>query len=303
MATVGTRKKKSRPRSKFRASWRGQLRFGLVSFEVQAVNAENKEQAEVHFHLLHAPDHERIHYAKVCPKHGEVPNKEIIEGYEYAKGHYIEFNKEELDALRSEREKALVIDAFIAPDQIDPIYFDGRMYYLIPSGAVAAEPYALVAAAMERKERWGIAQVVFSGREQLALVRPIDGVLSMAMLSYETEIRKPAEIKSEFIKAETTPRKLKLAEELIGEWHEKRFDFGRYKDRYREKVLQAIEAKRKGRELPAPEEEERPVINLMDALRQSIAGKNGHHAPHPRRVKAGSGNHAPSHRTRGRRRA
>jgi DNA end-binding protein Ku len=300
MATVGTRKKKSRPRSKFRASWRGQLRFGLVSFEVQAVNAANKEQAEVHFHLLHALDHERIHYAKMCPKHGEVPNKEIVEGYEYAKGHYIEFSKEELDALRSEREKALVIDAFIAPDEIDPIYFDGRMYYLIPSGAVAAEPYALVAAAMQRKRRWGIAQVVFSGRQQLALVRPIDGVLSMAMLNYDAEIRKPAEIKSEFTKAETTPRKLKLAEELIGEWHEKRFEFSHYKDRYREKVIKAIEAKRKGRELPELEEEEPAVINLMDALRQSIARSNGRHADPPRRTKP-SGNRTQDRRHRRRR--
>jgi DNA end-binding protein Ku len=279
------------------------LRFGLVSFEVQAVNAENKEQAEIHFHLLHAPDHERIHYAKICPKHGEVPNKEIIEGYEFAKGHFIEFSKEELDALRSEREKALVVDAFIAPDEIDPIYFDGRMYYLIPSGTVAMEPYSLVAAAMEKKRRWGVGQVVFSGRQQLALVRPIDGVLSMAMLNYEAEIRKPAEIKGEFTKAETTPRKLKLAEELIGEWHEKHFDFGRYKDRYREKVVKAIEAKRKGHELPAPEEEEPPVINLMDALRQSIARRNGHHAAHVRRSKAGSGNHAARHRSGHRRRA
>src|SRR5438045_5560753 len=103
MATKQARrstKKKTKGRSGPRASWRGQLRFGLVSFEVQAVNAEIKENAEVHFHLLHEPDHERIHYTKVCPKHGEVPNDEIIEGYEYAKGKYVEFEKEELDDLR-----------------------------------------------------------------------------------------------------------------------------------------------------------------------------------------------------------
>ena len=70
---------KGKPRSKYRASWRGQLRFGLVSFEVQAVNAQIKEQSEIHFHLLHEPDHQRIHYAKVCPKHGEVSNDEIVE--------------------------------------------------------------------------------------------------------------------------------------------------------------------------------------------------------------------------------
>lgn len=115
------------PRSKHRASWRGQLRFGLVSFEVQAVNAEIKENAEVHFHLLHAPDHQRIHYAKICPKHGEVSNDEIVEAYEYAKGKYVEFDKDELDDLRSEGERALTLDAFVGNDEIDSIYFDGRM--------------------------------------------------------------------------------------------------------------------------------------------------------------------------------
>src|SRR5450755_1568574 len=141
---VKRKKTRSKSRSKFRASWRGQLRFGLVSFEVQAVNAEIKENAEVHFHLLHEPDHQRIHYAKVCPKHGEVPSDEIVEGYEYAKDKYVEFDKEELDVLRTAEEKALTIDAFVSSEEIDPIYFDGRMYYLLPSGANSSEPYALL---------------------------------------------------------------------------------------------------------------------------------------------------------------
>jgi DNA end-binding protein Ku len=258
--------------SKFRASWRGQLRFGLVSFEVQAVNAENKRQADVHFHLLHEPDHERIHYAKICPKHGEVPNDEIVEGYEVSKDHYVEFDKEELDDFRTEAEKALTIDAFVNSDEIDPIYFDGRMYYLIPFGGGANEPYALLEAAMEKKSRWGIGQVVFSGREQLAVIRPHDGVLTMAMLNYDAEIRKPSEIKTEFTRPRTTPSKLRLAEELIGKWQDGKFDFSSYKDRYREKVKEAITAKKKGVEIAAPEKETEPeVINLMDALKRSIA--------------------------------
>jgi DNA end-binding protein Ku len=268
--------KKSAPKSKFRASWRGQLRFGLVSFEVQAINAEIKENAEVHFHLLHAPDRQRIHYAKICPEHGEVANKEIVEGYEIAKGQYVEFDKEELDALRTDREKALTIDAFVATDEIDPIYFDGRMYYLMPAGGGAGEPYALLEAAMERKKRWGVGQVVFSGREQLALVRPYGGVLTMAMLNYDAEIRKPSEIKGEFTQAKTESRKLKLADELVSEWQTGDFDFSQYHDRYREKIKQAIEAKRKGEEIRPPEEEPREVINLMDALKQSVARAGGH---------------------------
>jgi DNA end-binding protein Ku len=276
MATA-RKKTRSKARSKFRASWRGQLRFGLVSFEVQAINAEIKENAEVHFHLLHEPDHQRIHFAKMCPKHGEVPNDEIIEGFEYSKGKYVEFDKEELDILRTDKEKALTLDAFVGSEEIDPIYFDGRMYYLIPSGTSSHEPYALLEAAMEKKSRWGIGQVVFSGREQLAVVRPLDGVLTMAMLNYDAEIKKPAEIKKEFTRAHTTPRKLRLAEELVAKWHEGKFDFSEYKDRYRQKVKQAIDAKQKGEEISAPEEEEPEVINLMEALQQSVAGvRNGH---------------------------
>src|SRR3954467_3726981 len=141
------RKTKRESRSKFRASWRGQLRFGLVSFAVQAINAANKDKAEIHFHLLHEPDQQRIHYAKMCPKHGEVSNDEIVEGFEYAKGKYVEFDKEELDVLRTEQEKALTIDAFVSTEEIDPIYFDGRMYYLLPSGTSSSEPYALLEAA------------------------------------------------------------------------------------------------------------------------------------------------------------
>jgi DNA end-binding protein Ku len=270
---MATKRKKSakKPRSKFRASWRGQLRFGLVSFEVQAVNAENKQNAEIHFHLLHEPDNQRIHYVKVCPKHGEVPNDEIVEAYEYAKGKWVEFEKEELDDLRTEEEKALTVDAFVSADEIDPIYFDGRMYYLIPSGKTASEPYALLQSAMEKKDRWGVGQVVFSGREQLAVVRSYGGVLTMAMLNYDAEIRKPAEIKSEFTRPRTEASKLRLAEDLISKWQNGKFDFSDYTDRYRERVKEAIAAKKKGVDLTPPEEDEEPeVINLMEALQRSV---------------------------------
>jgi DNA end-binding protein Ku len=285
---MATKRRRSKSRSKFRASWRGQLRFGLVSFEVQAVNAEIKENAEVHFHLLHEPDHERIHYAKLCPKHGEVPNDEIVEGFEYAKGKYVEFDKEEIDVLRTDAEKALTIDAFVSADEIDPIYFDGRMYYLIPSGAGSSEPYALLEAAMEKKERWGVGQVVFSGREQLAVIRPFGGVITMAMLNYDAEIRKPSDIKSEFTRPRTTGSKLKLAEDLIGKWQDGEFDFASYKDRYRQKVKEAIAAKKKGKTIEPPEEEDTgEVINLMEALKRSVnnVAKAKHQSPRKRTAK------------------
>src|SRR5436190_969634 len=183
---MAARKTKRAPkRSKHRASWKGNLTFGLVSFPVQAFNAFNREQSDIHFHQLHASCHRRIRYQKVCPVHGEVPNDEIVSGYEYAKGKYVEIEPEELDALETQRDRSLTIDTFIEPETIDPIYLDGRMYYLMPGGAGAEEPYAVMAEAMEREERYGVGQIVFSGKEQLAMVRSVDGVLQMSMLNYD----------------------------------------------------------------------------------------------------------------------
>jgi DNA end-binding protein Ku len=292
-------KKKKAARSRFRASWRGQLRFGLVSFAVQAVNAEIKEQGEIHFHLLHAADKQRIHYAKICPQHGEVPNDEIIEGYEYGKDRYVTFEKDEIDELRTDHEKALTVDTFIDPAELDPIYFDGRMYFLIPDGAAAAEAYSVLAAAMEKQDRWGVGQVVFSGREQLAVVRPVDGMLSMAMLSYRDEIRQPADFKNEVAAIRTTARKVKLAEDLIRDWSDEKFDLGQYHDRYRQKVQQMVKAKVEGREVEVEEEDEEPqVVNLMDALQRSVAQTEKRH---PRRPHGGHASAGKAHGKRKRR--
>jgi DNA end-binding protein Ku len=267
-----SRKSKRRSKSKYRASWRGHLRFGLVAFEVQAVNAHVSEKSEVHFRLLHETDHEPIHYAKICPEHGEVPKDEIIKGLEVGRGRYVEFDEEELDQLETDEDKTLTIDAFVRADQIDPLYFDGRMYYLMPYGTNSNEPYALLAAAMEKKNRWGVGQVVFSRREQLAVVRPVDGLLSMAMLNYAAEIRRSSEIKTEFTRPRITRNKVKLAEDLVTKWHDDDFDFSSYKDRYEQKLKKAVAAKRKGDEITIPEEREEPeVINLIDALKQSVA--------------------------------
>jgi DNA end-binding protein Ku len=262
---------KRRKTIRWRASWKGQLQFGLVSFPVQAVNARSQDQGDVHFHQLHAPCHSRIRYEKVCPLHGEVENDEIVSGYEYTRGKYVEVDPEELNELRTEKERALTIDSFIKPEEIDPIYFDGRMYYLIPDGAESQEPYKVLAGALEHQERWGVGHVVMSGKDQIVLIRPRDNVLIMAMLNYAAEIRSAKELKA--VAAEkVSPRKMKLAEDLVKSWSDKRFDFKRYEDRYRNRLAELIDAKGAGREVVTPEEEEEsPVINLMDALKQSVA--------------------------------
>jgi DNA end-binding protein Ku len=268
--------KKSRPspkRSKHRASWKGNLTFGLVSFPVQAFNAFNREQSDIHFHQLHASCHRRIRYEKVCPEHGEVSNDEIVSGYEYAKGKYVEVEPDELDSLGTSRERSLTIDTFIDPDVIDPIYLDGRMYYLMPAGSGAEEPYSVMAGAMEREERYGIGHVVFFGKEQLAMVRSVDGVLQMSMLNYDEEIKSPHEMTDALKKPKRISRQVQLAQTLIRNWSTQDFDFTSYDDKYRKKVKDLLKAKVEGREVVTPGEEEEPadIVNLLDALKQSVA--------------------------------
>jgi DNA end-binding protein Ku len=263
-------RKSSRP--KHRPGWRGMLRFGLVNLPVQAFNAHLPDKDTVAFHQLHATCHSRIHYQKVCPIHGEVSNDEIVSGYEYSKGKYVVIDPEELDRLRPAKDRALNIDAFIDPESLDPIYFDGRMYLLAPDGADSAQPYAVLMHAMETQERWGIGTLIFGGKRQVVAVRPDRGALQMAMLHYAATIQNPSEVVKDLPHLSPADKTAKLAEELVESWTDEKFDFSRYVDRYGEEVRKLIEAKAHGKEIVAPEEpeEEPPVYNLMDALRKSM---------------------------------
>jgi len=253
------------------------LRFGLVSIEVEALNARSSDGGDIHFHQLHATCHRRIHFAKTCPVHGEVPNDEIVSGYEYAKGKYIEVDAEELDALRTAREKSLVVDSFIEPDELDLIYFDGRMYYLVPTGKDSTESYEVFLTALEKQGKWGLGHLVMSGKDQIAAIRADNGVLQMAMLNYPGELRPASEVRIAH-RARPAGRQLKLAEQLIESWAKDGFDFDDYEDRHRNRLVDLIQQKVKGKEIvePAEEEEEPKVINFMDALRKSVAA-NTHH--------------------------
>jgi DNA end-binding protein Ku len=270
--TAKGKSKSKRPAGGPRASWKGNLTFGLVTFPVQAFNAVNREQGDIHFHQLHAGCHRRIRYQKVCPVHGEIAGDEIVSGYEYKKNRYIEIDPDELEAARTKQERALSIDAFVEPDTVDPLYFDGRMYYLLPAGAGSEEPYAVMTEALAREGKHGVGQLVFSGREQLALIRSVDGLLHMAMLNYDEEIRPPSEVGATLKSPRGLTRQVKLAQSLIRNWSAKDFDFTEYDDPYRERVQELIDAKRAGKQLAVPEDEEEPeIVNLMDALKQSLA--------------------------------
>jgi DNA end-binding protein Ku len=135
---------------------------------------------------------------------------------------------------------------------------------------------------MQKENCWGVGQVVFSGKDQLVAVRPMDNMLHMAMLNYDEEIRRPADVMATGKRPRPTGRKVQLAQTLIKNWSNDHFDFAAYDDRYRDKVQELISAKVHGHEIVAPEEEAEPeVVNLMDALKKSLA----HERPAKRRGK------------------
>src|SRR5262249_32365395 len=176
-----------------RTSWEGYLRLNLLSVPVKAYGATATGKGKIGFHLIHTKCHNRIRYEKVCPVHGEVPNDEIVSAYEFAKNQYVPIDRSEREKLLPENDKAITIDTFIRPGDLDPIYYGDRSYSLVPDGRVAQKPYAVLQQVMAERNRYAIAQMIFSGREQVVMIRAMDGMLTMTMLNYEDQIKKPSE--------------------------------------------------------------------------------------------------------------
>lgn len=263
-----------------RASWTGSLKFGLVVFPVKAFNAVKPHAGSVRFHQLHAGCHERIRHAKVCPVHGEVDGDEIVSGYEYEKGKFVEVTPEELSALRAESDRVFAVDNFVEPAEIDPVYFDGRVYYLAPDGAAAREPYDVFYRALDKQGRYGVGKVNVFGRDQLALVRPYDGLLQVAMLNYDAEIRHSEEIPVGSRTAAPNDE-IELAELLIQAWSRRKFEIGNYVSERNEQLADLLEAKIRGKEA-APQQSQaqpEPVSNLRTALQESLQRLQPSHAP------------------------
>ena len=255
-----------------RSVWSGFIRFSLVAVPVKAYTTAASGGGEISLNQLHKECHSRIQYKKTCPIHGEVKQDDIVSGYEFDKGQYVVIDPEEIDKMRTAADKAINVAAFVSPDQFDPAYFTGKHYYLLPDGPVGQKSYALLVKAMKESDRYAFAQVVFSGKEQVVLVRPVNDLLVMSMLSYQQEMKPIAEFESEAPKAEVPPAELKVAKSLIETMTEDNFDFRKYRNTYTDKLTALIEAKMSGKEIVAPPQAETPqVVNLMDALQKSLA--------------------------------
>jgi len=258
-----------------RSSWKGYLKLSLVSVPVRGYSA-NVAAGEVRLHQLHTECHSRIRYQKTCPIHGEVPKDEIVSGYEYAKGEYVVIEPEEVARLRGERERAVTIEAVVSQHTIDPVYFTDKTYYLAPDGAVGQKPFALLQKCLADAELQAVGRVVLFGREELVLVRPVEHVLAMTALKYETEVSHANTLDEELEKTPLSRDELTLTKRVLEAFEKPKFSMAAYKDHYVEELTKLIEAKVEGKELVSPPTAEIPrVINLMDALKTSATAAKG----------------------------
>ena len=253
------------------SSWKGYLKISLVSVPVKAYTATTTGGGTISLNQLHETCHSRIKYKKVCPIHGEVPNDEIVSGYEYTKGQYVVIDPDEIDKLRTESDKSLTVEGFISSDEVDPVYHSGKTYYLVPDGPVGQKPYQLLRQSMAEEGVHAVGRVVLSKREQIVIVRPLENLLAMTVLDYASSIKEPASFEDELVATDASKQEVELTRQLVTALMKEDFDLKEYHDTYTDKLTQLIEAKVEGKEIVAPPAAEEPeIINLMDALKQSV---------------------------------
>src|ERR671919_2055325 len=256
-----------------RAIWSGAISFGLVNIPVKLYSAVSRKT--VRFHQLDSEDNQRIQQKRVNPRTGEeVAYENLVKGYEIGPDRYVVITPEELEALEPEKTRTIDIEDFVDLEQIDPIYYD-HPYYLAPDTG-AAKAYRLLVDAMEDSGKVAVARVVLRSKEHLVAIRPRDGALAMETMLFADEVIPPEsleELAAGDGDVQTSDRELAMANQLIDSLASD-FEPEKYRDEYRERVLDLIERKAQGETIviEEPEAEPEKVPDLMAALEASIAG-------------------------------
>jgi DNA end-binding protein Ku len=245
-----------------RPVWSGNISFGLVTVPVRMYPATQSK--ELRFHFVDRTDLMPVGYDKVRRDTGaHVDPENIVRAFEIEKGRYVPIEPDDLDRLDVELTHSVDICDFVSLEEIDPVYFR-QAYYLAPQDG-AEKPFRLLARALEETGRVGIAKVVIRNKQHLACLRPYEGALVIETMYYADEVREaPAVEDVELRKGEVDMAKA-LVENLSAE-----FEPAKYDDRYREELLELIRAKAAGMPLPEPAGEEAEVVDLMQALRESV---------------------------------
>jgi DNA end-binding protein Ku len=251
--------------------WSGAISFGLVNVPVKLYSAVSRKN--VRFHQLNGETGNRIQQKRVDPETGdEVPYDQIVKGFELTKDRYVVVTPDELETLDPEKSRTIDIEDFVDLEEIDPIYYD-HPYYLVPDKG-SAKAYGLLLGAMEHSSKVAIAKVVLRSKEQLVAIRPAGDLLMMETMIFHDEVVPHDDIDDlpDAKELKASDRELKMAEQLIDSLSTE-FEPERYRDEYREKVLELIERKAQGEEIAVQPEAPAPakVPDLMAALEASLA--------------------------------
>jgi DNA end-binding protein Ku len=248
--------------------WRGHLTFGLVSLPVRLYSAARGET--VSFNLLHGKDNSRINQVTYCKAEDKpVPRSELVKGYEYEKDRYVVIEEEDIKKVAPKTAKVMEILEFVKGDQVDPIYLESS-YYMAPDEG-GEKPYALLFAALHQVKYYALAKIAMHNREHIVILRPGKKGILLHTMYYQDEIRQVDEFRTdtELVK----PKELEMAKMLIDTLAAD-FEPEKYHDTYRDNLLQMIEAKKEGQVVvETPEPHVAPVIDIMEALKRSLAEK------------------------------
>ena len=251
-----------------RPTWKGFLKISLVNIPVRVFPATDAA-ATISFNQLHRECRSRIQQKRWCPTcQVEVPNTDLVKGYEFEKGQYVVLDEEDIAKVRPESTRVINIVQFADAAVIDPVYIE-KPYYLAPDGNVAGEAFAVMREGMAGKA--AIGKLALYGREYLVAIQPRENGLVMYTLRHASEVRAMGAIDElKTVPAKIKPDEVKLARQVIANF-ETGGDLTQYKDDYQEQLRGIIDAKVEGREVVTQEEEAPPkVVNLMEALRQSL---------------------------------
>ena len=270
-----------------RTIWNGSISFGLVNIPIGLALAT--QRTDVSFRTLHRECGTPIKQKRWCPHHErEVEPDELVKGWEVAKGEFVLVEESDLESVALQRSQAIDILRFVSLEDVDPVYFD-RTYYLAPAAADAARrPYVLLLRAMQETGMAAVGKFVLWGKENLCLIRAQGDTLALETLFFADDVRAKNEIEEAVEATEIKKPELKLAsqviESLVGEWSIEDFE-----NEYRRDLKAMLDAKLAGEQIARPEPvTETPVVDLMEALRRSVAEAQGGKGGAAKKPKAGA---------------
>jgi DNA end-binding protein Ku len=280
-----------------RAYWNGSLKLSLVTCPIALYPASTQAE-KTHFHQINTKTGHRLKQQLVDEQTGRVVGKDHKgRGYELSKGRYVEIDEEELEAVKLESTHTIEIDDFVPAEDIDERYLD-KPYYIIPNGNAGADAFVVIRDAMKRKDKVALARVVLSNREHVIALKPLGKGLLGTTLRYPYELRDENDYFDDIPSPRVSKDMIDLAAHIL-DTKVSKFDPNKFKDKYETALKALVKRKAAGKTIEAPEEkeEESNVIDLMDALKQSLGRKKTAKSATKGRKRAGA------HRSRKRRAA